>query len=219
MTGGGSRFQTGAALLLALPMAACGEPVPGGTWTVSAAALRVSAASVRVDPSTATVPWRVEVAADGARTMSFGHVGRHGLRPDTVVYAQSAGNSKSGSGEAAALRWSCNVHDREYDTVRDGRYLRSAYQVDCQGVDRHRVDWQFERSSWRDYQNYTHPFVGGWVSDVTNAQTVYADCGPGGTYDYRLGYNSVVVYQGKDEGKSPTAYSNKARSTCGTGVS
>jgi len=151
--------------------------------------------------------------------MSFGHVGRHGLRPDTVVYAQSAGNSKSGSGEAAALRWSCNVHDREYDTVRDGRYLRSAYQVDCQGVDRHRVDWQFERSSWRGYQNYTHPLVGGWVSDVTNAQTVYADCGPGGTYDYRLGYNSVVVYQGKDEGKSPTAYSNKARSTCGTGVS
>lgn len=218
MTGARSRFRTGTAMLLAVPIAACGAPAPGST--APARPVRVSAASVRVDPSTATVPWRVEVAADGARTMSFGDVGRQGLRPGTVLYAQGAGNSsQSGSGEAAAVGWSCNVHDREYDTVRDGRYLRSAYQVDCQGVDRHRVDWQFERSSWRGYQNYTHPFVGGWVSDVTNAQTVYVACGPGGTYDYRLGYNSVVVYQGKDEGKSPTAYSNKTRSTCGTGVS
>ena len=106
----------------------------------------------------------------------------------------------------------------EFDTVREGGQLRSAYQVDCRGVDSHRVDYRFQRSSWRGWQKYTEERVGGWVSDVTNAEVVFANCGAGGSYDYRVSYKSVVVVQGKQRGPSPAALTKKTHTDCGTGV-
>jgi hypothetical protein len=156
--------------------------------------------------------------------MVFGDVGRIPMRNDTVTYAEGDGDMAPIVGgetepiRPAALGWACDVHDLEYDTVHEGDQLRSAYQVDCRGVERHRVDYQFQRSSWSTWRKYTELRVGGWVSDVTNAQTVHAYCGSGGTYDYRVSYKSVVVYQGKQYGPSPAALTKKTRTDCGTVV-
>jgi hypothetical protein len=186
--------------------------------------VRVSAESLLVDASSARVPWRAELAAGGVRRMVFGDVARLPMRNDTVRYAEGDGDMPPVvGGEAepigpAALGWACDVHDLEYDTVREDDQLRSAYQVDCRGVEHHRVDYQFQRSSWSTWRKYTELRVGGWVSDVTNAQTVHAFCGSGGTYDYRVSYKSVVVYQGKQYGPSPAALTKKTRADCGTGV-
>lgn len=176
----------------------------------------VSATALGIDTSEAAVPWRVESAAGGARTLVFGDLGRVAMRQDTVRYAESDAHDPRLT--AAGFGWACEVHDLEYDTVREDGQLRSAYQVDCRGVDSHRVDYQFQRSSWRGWKKYTEQRIGGWVSDVTNAQTVFAFCGDGGTYDYRVAYKSAVMFQGHQRGPSPAALTKKTRTNCGTGV-
>ena len=74
-----------------------------------------------------------------------------------------------------------------YATTKSGSYLRTAYEVKCYNVARHRVDWKFQRSSWSGYRSYTNWVTGGWISSVTNAQTISAYCGSGGTYLQRWG--------------------------------
>ena len=110
------------------------------------------------------------------------------------------------------------MHHGEYTTVRAGNDLRGVAHVDCWGVESHRVNWQFMRSSWSGYRAYTDFAYGGFVSDVTNASTKYAYCWGGGTYNYKLRYWSDVNYGGQLR-RRPYAENNTARERCGTGVS
>lgn len=210
--------ETGCRSLVALGLLAAVVTTQGGTAPASASTqpVEVSPASLGIDPAGAAVPWRVEVAASGARSMVFGDLRLAPMRPDTDRYAQSDLHDEELI--AAGFGWACDVHDLEFDTARDGGHLRSAYQVDCRGVDSHRVDYRFQRSAWRGWQKYTEERIGGWVSDVTNAQVVFANCGAGGTYDYRVSSKSVVMFQGHQRGPSPAALTKKARTDCGTGV-
>lgn len=98
--------------------------------------------------------------------------------------------------------------------------LRTAYDVDCYNVDRHRVDWKFQRSSWSGYRDYTNWVIGGWLSDGnSNAQTIRTPCWGGGTYDYRGLIRSVVEPTIGDTRTSLSASTLKTREPCGTGVS
>ena len=119
---------------------------------------------------------------------------------------------------AAALDWYCKINN-VFGTSLSSGYLRSAYEVRCHNVARHRADWKFQRSSWSGYRNYTNTTTGGWVSQQLNAQTIPARCGRGGTYDYRASFVSIVQPTLSSTEKSPTYFTTKGRYTCGTGVS
>ncbi len=160
--------------------------------------------------------------ADGSVHLTWGNIGKVPVESNAVSIAKGAGRNASPhlspEAAAAALSWSCDVYT-SFPTVKDGSYLRTAYDVRCYNVARHRVNWKFQRSSWSGYRNYTNGITGGWVEGIYNSQTIWAYCGSGGTYDYR----GAVVSQAQptigDTRTSPTYFTTKGRHTCGTGVS
>ena len=176
---------------------------------------QVEAEELGIDGSGATVPWRAEELVDGSVQIVIGGIDNVPIDPEAVAIASEVPPS---SDVSTAASWSCNMHHNEYQTVKSGSNLQGVAHVDCTGVSRHRVDWLFQRSSWSGYRSYTNEVVGGWVSTVTNASTKYAYCGTGGTYDYKLRYQSVVDVDGSVQ-NGPWADNLKTRQTCGTGVS
>lgn len=176
---------------------------------------RVAPEELGVDPSTATTDWRAEDLGGGVVKISFGDLSR--TRPDAGAKRVASGRPAEGSVTTAALSWYCDVYTT-FATTLSSPYLQTAYQVNCYNVNRHRVDWQFQRSSWSGYRSYTNWTTGGWVSSTLNAQTIYAFCGSGGTYDYRGNVKSVVDVGGSIY-TSPSQATATGRYACGTGVS
>lgn len=183
---------------------------------------QVSPEELGVDASSASDPWRAVELDDGTIRLTWGDITQVPIAEDAVAFAEGAGSeAPSGSepeAQAAALSWYCDVY-YAYATTKSGSYLRTAYEVKCYNVARHRVDWKFQRSSWSGYRSYTNWVTGGWISSVTNAQTISAYCGSGGTYDYRGEFKSVAQPTIGDTRTSPSYYTTKGRYTCGTGVS
>lgn len=182
----------------------------------------VTPEALGIDPSSATDPWRAVELDDGTIRLTWGDITKAPISETAVAYAEGAGTEASPGvepeAEAAALNWWCDVY-YSYSTTLSSSYLRTAYEVKCYNVARHRVDWNFQRSSWSGYRNYTNWVTGGWISSVTNAQTISARCGSGGTYDYRGQFKSVSEPTIGDTRTSPSYYTTKGRYTCGTGVS
>lgn len=136
-----------------------------------------------------------------------------------VAASDAASQEPIADAEAAALSWYCDVYTTYSTDLVGGNNLRTYYNVNCYGVDYHRVDWQFQRSSWSGYRSYTNWVRGGNVSSVNNSTYIYAYCsGGGGTYDYRGNIKSVVTAGGGTY-TSPSQATAKGRFTCGTGVS
>lgn len=182
----------------------------------------VDAETLGIDPEGATVPWRAERLADGSVELTFGGIERVPLEPDAVdVVTGTPETAQANTQASTQAAWACDVNEGQYSTVREGNNLRSAYEVTCDGVASHRVDWQFQRSSYRGYLGYTDIAVGGFISDRLNAQTVYAFCPSGtpGTYQYRLQSTSVVNVDGQT--LTSPAFSSQISSAqgCGTGIS
>lgn len=181
-----------------------------------------------IDLSMATDPWRVEQFDDGTIRMVFGPglvdvpLNERSTLIVEGVPAKPVDFPSTASVRTTNLAWYCNV-DTYFDTVHDSKDLRTAYDVDCYHVARHRVDWKFQRSSWSGYRDYTTLQEGGWLSAGNrNAQTVRARCWPpseGGVYDYRGLVISVVEPTIGDTRLSPGAATIKGRHRCGTGVS
>lgn len=180
-----------------------------------AAPQRVTAADLQVDTSRSNAPWRVEVLSDGSRNVIFGGINRVPMSPKTVKYATGVPAGSVVSPNASGY---CNGHDREFQTVRDGSYLRGPYYVTCSGITSQRIRWQFMRSSWSGFRNYTDLVTGGWVSSLTISGNLSAYCFGGGTYDYKLRYYSDVIYNGQTL-NGPYAENTITRTACGTGVS
>jgi hypothetical protein len=179
----------------------------------------VAPESLGVEPEGATVPWRAERLADGRVKLVFGGIDTVPVSDDAVEIASDVPDGSEVSTQAA---WACNVNEGEFTTVRESSgFLRSAYQVDCTGVSSHRVDWQFLRSSWRGFLGYSEKNIGGWVSSVTNAQTVYAACprGTSGSYNYKLRSWSVVNVGGQVSTSPPFDSRQSNQHPCGTGIS
>ena len=182
----------------------------------------VDAAELGIDGTAATVPWRAELNGDGTLRIVFGpataavSIGGSAIE---VAASDAAALDPVPSTAAAALSWYCNVYTNYSTDLTGGNNLRTYYEVDCYGVSYHRVDWQFQRSSWSGYRSYTNWARGGNVSGVTNASYINAYCsGGGGTYDYRGNIKSVVTV-GTSTYTSPSSATAKGRYTCGTGVS
>ena len=89
---------------------------------------------------------------------------------------------------------------------------------ELQGITSQRIRWQFMRSSWSGFRNYTDLTTGGWVSSLSISGNLYAYCYGGGTYDYKLRYYSDVIYNGQVL-NGPYAENTITRTACGTGVS
>jgi hypothetical protein len=189
-----------------------------------------------IDTSTATDEWRIEKFEDGTYRMVFGP-GAPTAPVDSRAVAIASGNgsvesameplgsASAGEGpgvvQTQALAWYCDVNTY-FSTVLESSTLdlRTAYDVDCYNVARHRVDWKFQRSSWSGYRDYTNWVIGGWLSAGNrNAQTIRTRCWGGGTYDYRGLIRSVVEPTIGDTRTSPSAATLKTREPCGTGVS
>jgi hypothetical protein len=183
---------------------------------------QVAASELGIDGSTATVPWRAELNSDGTMRVVFGPgTSAVATGPTAVKVAASdaAALEPAASPSAAALSWYCNVYTTYSTDLTGGNNLRTYYEVDCYNVSYHRVDWQFQRSSWSGYRSYTNWTTGGNVSGITNATYINAYCsGGGGTYDYRGNIKSVVTVGGSSY-TSPSQATAKGRYTCGTGVS
>jgi hypothetical protein len=182
----------------------------------------VPASDLGIDASSASAPWRAVETKDGSVHLTWGNTGKVPVEADAVAVAKGAGQSApakvSPEAAAAALSWWCDVYT-SFDTVRDGSTLRTAYDVSCHNVARHRVNWKFQRSSWSGYRDYSVSHTGGWVSVVNNSQTIRAACGSGGTYDYHAAVASQAQPTIGDTRTSPTYFTKKGRHTCGTGVS
>lgn len=182
----------------------------------------VEAAELGIDASTATVPWRAELNSDGTMRVVFGPATAAvatGTTATKVAASDGAALEPVPSPSAAALSWYCNVYTTYSTDLTGGNNLRTYYSVDCYGVSYHRVDWQFQRSSWSGYRSYTNWTRGGNVSGTNNASYINAYCsGGGGTYDYRGNIKSVVTV-GTSTYTSPSQATAKGRYTCGTGVS
>lgn len=189
-----------------------------------------------IDTSTATDDWRIEKLGDSSYRMVFGPgapfipvhrravgVARgNGWVKSVLETSESASVAGvPGAVQTQTLAWYCDVITN-FSTVLELSTLdlRTAYDVDCYNVDRHRVDWKFQRSSWSGYRDYTNWVIGGWLSDGNrNAQVIRTRCWGGGTYDYRGLIRSVVEPTIGDTRTSPSASTLKTREPCGTGVS
>ena len=178
----------------------------------------VSPGRLGVDPSSATAPWRAQVLADGSVQLVWGDIAQVPSDPNAIAESSGAASPESANPIKPARNWYCEVH-YAYPTTLSGSELRSAHEVRCHNVARHRVDWKFQRSSWSGYRDYTSGVTGGWGTAVLNAQTIRTRCGRGGTYDYRGAFVSVAQPTIGDTRKSPTYFTSKGRYTCGTGVS
>ena len=190
-----------------------------------------------VDASTSTETWRAELNEDHSVRVIFGPGSSKvdlGAKAARVLVSDASAIPANGmrgkpvrlnsrplatTRSAAALSWYCVVNSGWSTDVYQGNNLRTYYSVDCVGVDYHRVDWQFQRSSWSGYRSYTNWQQGGNVSAVNNSSYIYAYCSGGGrTYDYRGAVQSSPVVGGQ-RSFGPIYVTYKVRTTCGTGVS
>lgn len=184
---------------------------------------RVEAVELGIDPSGSNGSWRASELSDGTVVLTFGNIYLASKYGEVVRYATGIGEDEGRSlaeisHEAIQQSWYCEVYLGDSTSI-VGSYIRTKYSVFCYDVARHRVDWQFQRSSWSGYRDYTDWVTGGWVSGVANGQNIEAYCGGGGTYDYRGRFISVVQPTLGDTRTSPAYVTGIGRFPCGTGVS
>lgn len=173
--------------------------------------------SLGIEPDISTVPWRAERLEDGTVRLVFGGIDNVPLDAKAVEVASEVPDE----GVSPRAAWACNVNGLVFETVIDGPDLRSAYEVSCNGVQSHRVDWQFIRTSYRGWLGYSEKVTGGFVADVTIAQTVRSACprGTAGSYQYRIKGWSVVTVDNTTRTSPPFYSLTSGALGCGTGIS
>lgn len=186
---------------------------------------RVSADTMGVR-STLSYPWRVELLKDGSKVGVFGPgTSSVPYRPSTLEVAVSSEAAvpqgpltSAPVGPVTSASWYCQLSTPPSPTL-SGSQLASYAGVSCYNgrPGDIRLEWWFDRSSWSGWRQYTsgHSYTS-WTSAQAQGTNIYAQCGSGGTYDYRSRVKANLRNTGSTGGDLDIA-SGSNRYGCGTG--